>query len=153
MDLFCGFKVFILFITCLFKQKIATDNYSPLHRRFFGEHGKPTLGGCGWRQGSLTLSFARHFFYDWPYDYDCHVPFSYVSPSDHPLQYYKNGLSQTCERYILDSPSLSISRFFWGNLRFQMVSHRKISQPDWIISQNCFSQQIDGRHKNWLCQF
>lgn len=35
----------------------SPDNYSWLHRRFIGEHGKPTLGGCGWRQGSLTLSF------------------------------------------------------------------------------------------------
>ncbi len=77
----------------------SPDNYSWLHRRFIGEHGKPTLGGCGWRQGILTLSFMCYFFYDWAYDYDCHVPFGCVRPSDHPLQFYKNGLSQTCERY------------------------------------------------------
>jgi hypothetical protein len=70
----------------------SPDNYSWLHRRFIGEHGKPTLGGCGWRQGSLTLSFMCYFFYDWAYDYDSHVPFGDVSPSDHPLQFYKSGL-------------------------------------------------------------
>jgi hypothetical protein len=77
----------------------SPDNYSWLHTRFIGERRKPTLSGCGWRQGSLTLSFMCYFFYDWAYDYDCHVPFGYVSPSDHPLQFYKNVLSQTCERY------------------------------------------------------
>jgi hypothetical protein len=31
-----------------------------------------------------------------------------------------------------------------------MVSHRKISQPGWLISQKKFSQQMDSRQKNWL---
>lgn len=124
MDLFCGFKVFIVFITCLFKQKIALDNYSWLHRRFIGEHGKPTLGGCGWRQGSLTLSFMCYFFYDWAYDYDSHVPFGDVSPSDHPLQFYKSGLPNMWKKYLIHLAKVSAG-YFWEILDFKWLVTEK----------------------------
>jgi hypothetical protein len=125
----------------------SPDNYSWLHRRFIGEHWKPTIGGCGWRQGSLTLSFmighmtmiVMFLLVMWA---QVIIHYSFIK------MYYPKHVKD-----ILDSPSLSMSRFFMGNLRFQMVSHRKISQPGWLISQNCFSQQMDSRHKNWLCQF
>jgi hypothetical protein len=133
MDLFCGFKVFIVFITCLFKQKIALDNYSWLHRRFIGEHGKPTLGGCGWRQGSLTLSFMCYFFYDWAYDYDCHVPFGYVSPSDHPLQFYKVDYPKHGYKHLVYK--------FWGTilvLRPQKCKWR-LGTCELLLSQSNFA--------------